>query len=92
MLVAAKILMAKAHAGLGFSLLVASIFILGGIGQLFRAHRLDRDYTQEQRDEMFPTAWRSDSMDRHPAKQAAYGCIAIVLGMVIVILAIARAS
>jgi hypothetical protein len=72
MLVAAKILMAKADAGLGFSLFVASIFIFGGIEQLFRARRLARDYTLEQRKEMFPTAWRSDSLARHPARSAVF--------------------
>ena len=92
MLVAAKIIMAKAQAGLGFSLFVASIFILGGIGRLVRARRLARDYTAEQRQEMFPTRWRSDAMARHPARSAVSGCIAIVLGTVIVVLSIVRAS
>jgi hypothetical protein len=92
MLVAAKILMAKADAGLGFSLFVASIFIFGGIEQLFRARRLARDYTLEQRKEMFPTAWRSDSLARHPARSAVFGCIAIVLGTFIVVLSIVRAT
>ena len=91
-LVAVEILMARGQAGLGFSLFVASIFILGGIGQLVRARRFARDYTAEQRTEMFSTAWRSDAMARRPGRSAVSGCIAVVLGTFIVVLAVVRAS
>jgi hypothetical protein len=76
----------------GLALFVASIFILGGIGQVVRARRHARDYTPEQRKEMFPTVWRSDAMARHPARSAVSACIAIVLGAIIVVLTIVRAS
>lgn len=79
---------AKSPAPHWFGLLVAAGFIGGGIKLILRGRRLRRDHSQDELATMFPTALRSDSMDRHPVSQTVQGILAVLVGVGCLVLAI----
>ena len=79
---------AKSPAPHWFGLLVAAVFIGGGINLILRGRRLRRDYSPGELAKMFPTALRSDSMDRHPMSQIVQGILAVLVGVGCLVLAI----
>lgn len=79
---------AKSRAPFWFMLVVAALFIGGGIKAILRGRRLRRDHSFDELAKMFPTALGSDSMDRHPMSQIVQGVVAVAIGTGVLVLAI----
>ncbi|GAA3268877.1 hypothetical protein Dvina_17410 [Dactylosporangium vinaceum] len=82
---------ARKEAGPGFLFLFAAVAAAIGIGLLVRAARNDQ-MTPDERAGQHPTQLGSDIMGRNPALGRGVGCLAIVIAIVALVLALVKLS